>query len=336
MKRVGFILTAVLLAIVLLAAIPLEAVTIKIGTVAPLRSPWVKELKRLNTEWVKITGGKVKIKIFPGGIAGSEDDMVRKMRIGTLGGAVFTNRGITHIYPDSYVLSIPFSLESEEELDFVLGKLSPTFEKGLEDKGFKMITWAKAGWVNFFSKRKVVYPADLKKHKISFATGAPEMEQAWKKSGYHIIPNDLKDMMMALQSGMVDSFYLPPLMAASGQYFALAPHMCSQKIAPVVGGVVLSQKIWRRVPKEYRAKMMTVARKIAYDLYVKTVKLEEDAITEMKNNELVIHEVPEDAVLQWRETSDKGMGALVGKAFSETIYNSFKQYVKEYRDTKGK
>ena len=182
-----------------------HAMTIKIGTIAPLRSPWVKELKKLGIEWNKITDGLVTLKVYAGSIAGDEEDMVRKIRMGTLGGAVFTNRGIMNIYPDAYVLNIPFFFESEPEFDYVLEKMSPFIEKEIEKKGFKVLIWSKAGWLYFFSENPVIYPDDLKKHKLSFTSGAADMELAWKKAGYHVVPNQLKDMMMALQSGMVNS-----------------------------------------------------------------------------------------------------------------------------------
>lgn len=309
------------------------AVTIKIGTIVPLRSPWVKELKKLDLEWRKITNGEVRLKIFAGGIAGDEDDMVRKIRMGVLGGAVFTNRGITHIQPDFYVLNIPFLLKSEKELDYVMSKMTPGIEESIEKKGFKVVVWAKAGWIYFFSKDPVYYPKDLKKHKLSFTTGAPAMEQAWKKSGYHIVPNELKDMMMALQSGMVTAFYLPPLMAASGQYFPLAPNMCSIKIAPLVGGVVFSNKIWKRIPEKYKPEMMKVAQNTADTLLSKTMKLEEEAIVEMKKHKFKINEVPKDAYPQWKAASDKGMDALVGKIFSKEIYETMLKYIEEFRNS---
>ncbi|UCH97219.1 MAG: TRAP transporter substrate-binding protein DctP, partial [Candidatus Aminicenantes bacterium] len=228
LKRLKFIFFSLIMIMVLTNF--LEALTIKIGTIVPLRSPWVKELKKLGVEWGKITNGKVEIKIYAGGIAGGEDDMVRKIRMGTLGGAVFSNIGINNIYPDSNVLNIPFLFNSEDELDYVLDKMKSFFEMEIEQKGFKVIAYTKAGWIYFFSKRPVTYPEDLKKHKLSFSTGARAWEEAWKRSGYRVIPGELKDMMMALQSGMVDSFYLHPLLAASGQYFPLAPNMCQLKI----------------------------------------------------------------------------------------------------------
>ena len=84
----------------------LEAQVIKIGSIAPDRSPWNDALKEIGREWEKISNGQVKLKIYPGGIAGSEEDMIRKMKVGTLGGAVLTNIGLTKINPDAFVLSI--------------------------------------------------------------------------------------------------------------------------------------------------------------------------------------------------------------------------------------
>ena len=74
-KRLKFIFFSLIMIMILTDC--LQALTIKIGTIAPLRSPWVRELKKLGLEWTKITNGKVTLKIYAGGIAGGEDDMVR-------------------------------------------------------------------------------------------------------------------------------------------------------------------------------------------------------------------------------------------------------------------
>jgi len=309
---------------------PLQSTTIKIGSIAPKRSPWDDALRILNVKWQEITHGEVELKIYPGSIAGNEADTLRKMRIGILGGGVFTNRGLTKIYSDIYVLNIPFLITSNQELDYVLEKMKPVFEKGIEQKGFKLIIWSIAGWVHVFSKKEVLYPEDLKKHKLSFTTGEPELEQAWKRSGYHIVPNDLKDLMMALQSGMVDSFYLTPLVAASGQYFPLAPNMCSLKIAPVVGGIVVTQKIWDKVPDQYKKDMLQAAQEICENLNNDRTNLEEEAVRTMKEHGLKINEVPDDALVQWKNTAEEGMEVLVDNVFTNKIYNELNQLLSEY------
>lgn len=130
----------------------LRALTIKIGTVAPLRSPWIKELRKLGIEWGKITKGLVRIKIYAGGIAGSEKDMVRKIRMGILGGAVFTNIGITEMNPDSYIFNFPFFLDSDDELDFIMTKVTPLFEKDIEKRDLKSLYGQTLGGYTFFQR----------------------------------------------------------------------------------------------------------------------------------------------------------------------------------------
>ncbi len=329
-KKLKFILFSLIVMMILTDC--LQAVlTIKIGTIAPLRSPWVKELKKVGVEWARITNEKVNIKLYAGGIAGGEEDMVRKIRMGTLGGAVFTNIGINNIYPDSNVLNIPFLFNSEKELDYILKKMKTTFEAEIEKKGFKVIAYTKAGWIYFFSKKPVTYPEDLRKHKLSFSTGAQVWEEAWKKSGYQVIPSELKDLMIALQSGMVNAFYLHPLIAASGQYFALAPNMLPMKVAPLVGGVVFSKKVWDEVPDQYKDQMLAVVDGMIDRLYQETIELEKEAIEEMKKHKLIINPVPPDALEKWRAVSDKGLDVLLDRSFSKKIYDQVIQHLNDFR-----
>ncbi|HSQ34550.1 MAG TPA: TRAP transporter substrate-binding protein DctP [Candidatus Binatia bacterium] len=318
--------------IILLLLLPLAAGAqiIKVGSIAPDRSPWNDALKEIGREWEKISNGQVQLKIYPGGIAGSEDDMIRKMKLGTLGGAVLTNIGITKINPDAFVLNTPFLFSSEKEMSFVLGRLVPIFEKQIKEKGYQTIIWTMSGWVNFFSKYPVLYPQDLKKQKLAISTGEPEMEQAWKKSGYHTVPTELKDMMMALQSGMIEAFYLPPLLAGAGQYFPFAPHMYSLKITPLVGGMVIANRVWEKIPEGFKEPMLAAVRKIEAKLTGKTDALELEALATMKKNGLIIHEAPADSLPQWKEAANKGLDELVGKVFSREIYEKLLEILKEY------
>jgi len=323
-----------ILIMVLLIVTPLISVTVKIGSIAPAKSPWDKALRELGREWKAISGGQVRVKVYPGGIAGSEDDMIRKMKVGTLGGAVFTNRGLTKIYSDYYVLNVPFIFASDEEFRYVIEKMEPFFEKGIEKRGYKVIIWSMAGWIHFFTKNKVEYPDDLKKHKLSFATGEPELEQVWKKSGYQVIPNDISDLMMGLQSGMVNAFYLPPLVTASGQYFPLAPNMLSLKIAPIYGGIVLSNKIWKKIPEKFREKFLSVAQKISKKLQTKTQTLELDAVKTMQKHGLKINSLPKGGIIKWREAMRKGMDSLINNVFSKEIYDKVIGHINDIRQKK--
>jgi len=321
----------VLLLFVCMAAANAYALTIKVGSVAPARSPWDKALKKLDQRWREISKGSVQLKVYPGSIAGSEADVIRKMRIGILSGGGFTNRGLTTLCSDIHIFNIPLLFQSDEEFERVFEAMKQDFEACIREQGFHVVIWNLSGWVKFFSANPVLRPKDLLAHKISFAPNAPVMEQAWKSAGYHLVRNEMKDLMMALQSGMVNAYYLPPLLAASGQYFALTPHMCNIRVAPLVGGIVITDKVWQRVPQQYRQPMMQAAERIAAELYQETVRLEEEAVQEMVKRGLNIHDVPADALKEWRQVADKGIQSLVDKVFSRTLYTRIKDLLTALR-----
>ncbi len=328
MKRRGCLVLAAVLA---LACHGLGAVVIKVGSIAPSRSPWDDTLNAIALDWAKISNGTVVLKIYPNGIAGTEQDMIRKMRMGTLDGVVFTNMGMTKINPNLYVFNAPFLLDSEEEFVYVFDKMLPAFVGPVEQKGYKLLFRSLAGWVYFFANKPFAYPEDLKKNKISFTTGEPGMEQAFKKMGYRVIPNEMKDVMMALQSGMVDCIYYPPLVAASAQFFALVPHMLRLPMSPLVGWFVLTEKSWQTIPEAYRAAMLESVDTHAKTMYPLTSKLEKEALKIMVDNGLVIHEPAPDALARWRAASVEGMADIDPKAYPRDIYVQVQALIKEYR-----
>jgi TRAP-type C4-dicarboxylate transport system substrate-binding protein len=332
MKRAAQGIISLIIAVA--AAMPLYPLTIKVGSIAPDGSPWDRALKKIAAEWKNISGGSIDVKIYPGGIVGNEPDMIRKMRIGQLQAAIFTGMGMSYIAPEVFSLSLPFLVQNDNELDYLMKKATPAFEKLIEKKGFIVLVWAKAGWVNFFSVKPVVYPRDLKPLKLSVAENDAELLQAWRVNGFNAIPLATNDLMTALQNGMVEAFYAPPLVAASFQWFGIAKHMCGIKIAPLIGGLTVSKKTWDEIPPAMRAKLLKSAKETIDDLYLETILLEKRAIETMKKHGLQIHEVPPDAAKLWHREASKGYNVYVGKTFSRDLFEKLQNYLKEYREKK--
>ncbi len=322
------------LTLIMAAAIsmPVFSLTIKVGSIAPTGSPWDKALKKIAAEWKTISGGTIDMKIYPGGIVGNEPDMIRKMRIGQLQAAIFTGMGMSYISPEVFSLSLAFLVRNDEELDFLMKKTKPHFNRLMEKKGFVALVWSKAGWVNFFSTKPVIYPRDLKPLKLSVAEGDAEILQSWRVMGYNAIPLSTNDLMTSLQNGMIEAFYAPPLVTASFQWFGIARHMCAIRIAPMIGGLVITQKTWEQVPAEIRPKLVNSAQKIVDNLYIETNALEKKAIDTMLKHGLKIHDVPPEATKLWQKEGLKGYDTYVGKTFSKDLLKQLQDYVKEYRN----
>ena len=181
--------TLILLCMLLIMVSPLFAapVIIKVGSSAPTGSPWDITLKKIAAEWKAATGGKVQMKIYPGGITGNEPDMIRKMRFNSLQGATLTSIGLNLIATDVMSLSIPFLIRNDREFQYVLSKVEPYLLEKMEKDGFQLITWTMAGWVYFFSKEGITTPRELKKLKLAAGESDPANEQAWKSLGFDII-----------------------------------------------------------------------------------------------------------------------------------------------------
>src|SRR5690348_15774564 len=97
----------------------LPQTVIKMGTLAPEGSPWHQTLQSMGERWRKISGGKLKLVIYAGGVLGDEPDMVNKMRIAQIHAVALSGAGMSGIEPGVMALQIPMMFASYEELDYV-------------------------------------------------------------------------------------------------------------------------------------------------------------------------------------------------------------------------
>src|SRR5262245_47066475 len=129
-----------------------QAAVVKLATLVPEGSVWDKALRDMGAEWASATQGRVALRVYPGGVAGDEPDVVRKMRIGQLQAAAITTAGLASIDPAFNVFNVPMFFTSYPELFSTLDKLEPVLKQRLEAKGFVLLSWGHGGWVYFFTK----------------------------------------------------------------------------------------------------------------------------------------------------------------------------------------
>ena len=145
MKKNWKVLGVVLSGLMLFLASPSEAagdkVVLKVGTLAPEGSTWTKAFREISKELEQKTGNQVSLRVFPGGVLGDEEDMLRKIKVGQIQGGFFTGGGLGLIFKDVKILAIPFLFENYNEVDAVMTKMSGFLEKGFWDNGYKIMGW---------------------------------------------------------------------------------------------------------------------------------------------------------------------------------------------------
>ncbi len=313
----------------------LPALTLKLGTLVPEGSPWVDELRRVAAEWDRISGGKVSLKIYPSGIAGDEADMVRKLRIGQLQGAALTQLGLGLLEPGILAVSVPFLIRDEPELDYVLGRLRPYYAGQLEAKGYRLPALAKGGWVHFFARQPLTTPEELQKLRLAVPEGDAEFVDIWRRMGFNALSLPISDLLTALQTGLADALYAPLLAAASFQWFGAARYMPALTVAPVIGGIILSERALQEIPQPLLQALLEPLASLEGRLNAEMEGLEREALAAMERHGLVVVPVPPQAEALWRQLGAGGAALAIGKTFPVEDYERVRNLVEEYRRQSG-
>ncbi len=327
--KIAFV--GILILTTLLALSPVAAQTIKLATLAPEGSPWHNIVRDMAADWTNVTNGKVQVRIYAGGIAGDEPDMVRKVRVGQLQSVVLTGNGLAEIAQEIQALQMPMMLSSDAELDYVMERVGPKFDTLLQAKGFKVLNWGDAGWVRFFTQRPVVAPEDLKSLRLFTWAGDSAYLEAWKDAGYNPVSLPANEIHTGLQSGLINAFVAPPIAALAFQWFGLAKHMTDLKWAPLIGATVIANAAWREIPDDLKPLLLKSAGKANLRFRSEIRNLGGGAIEVMKKHGLVVHAVPREKVLLWEKSARAGYPKMVGRVVPAHMVDEVERLRGEYR-----
>ncbi len=326
-------LPRVLLALTLLVgAVPAaEAapVVIKLATLVPDGSVWDKALKSMGSEWKQGTGGRVQLRIYPGGVAGDEPDVLRKMRIGQLNAGTLTVRGLIEIDPAFEALAIPLFYESYDEYFHVLRKIGPVLQERARARGYELIQWGHAGWVHVFATESVSNVEGLRRLKLFVSAGNDENVQWWKNEGFRPVALAMTDIMTGLQTGMIDLLPTTPLAALSLQWFRQAPYMLDMGLAPLLGATVISNRTWSRLSAEDRSSMRAAATKMEETLERDIPEQDKRAVAEMSRRGLTVVTATDRPV--WRQVAGEFAESLRGSRVPAEIFDLARSERDAYR-----
>ena len=239
------------LAVALLAAIPAQAADrreLRIATVAPAGSAFHKRLQTLGAEWARGPGSGVTINIYPG-TQGGELQIVRRMRVGQIQGAMLSSVGLGQLDRSVTALQfMPLMFRTWDDVDRVREKLRPELERRLRAAGYVVLFWGDAGWVHYFSKTPIRSIRDIKPMRVFASSGDPDSIEMLK-AFYTPVVLEPDQILLGLRNGMIDALPVPAFLANINQVATYAPYMLDLNWAPVTGALVLTEKAWKQLDK---------------------------------------------------------------------------------------
>jgi TRAP-type C4-dicarboxylate transport system substrate-binding protein len=325
------IFSAAILSVCLAAPTRAQTV-IKFATLAPDGSTWMKELSELSKDLEKETAGKLRFKFYPGGVAGDEKDVVKKIRIGQLHAAGFTGVGLGEVAPEVRLLDAPWLFRSRAELEAVRAKFAKELQASVEKGGFVLLGWTDLGSVYVFSKNAVAGPADMKKAKMWVWEGDPIAAAAYKALGVSPVPLSVVDVMQSLQTGMIDTVYGPPLGVIALQWHSKVKYIYPVPMAEATGAVLVSKKFFDALPEDQQKTLLALSAKHLKRLNDLSNADNVKALEALKTQGLEFTAMPgADMMKTYAELGASARAELSGRLFSAELLGKFEKELASLR-----
>jgi len=238
-----------------------EMQLIRVATLAPKSSPFLRSFEELDQSIRQLSGGSVGFQMYSSGVAGDEVSVVRKMRVGQLDAGMVTSDGLGLMVPEVNVLRAPGVIQNYTQLEAVTRALLPEFEAVFEQKGYKLISWGEAGEFRYFSREPIAHPNDIKRMRPWLWPQSPVMQETWRAIGATPVPLGMPEVFGALQTRMIDV-----VESTSLQYSALQWHSTGQKYVTheangmLMGAWVMNKAVFDALQPELRDKLVSLAR----------------------------------------------------------------------------
>lgn len=327
-----FCLLFITAALILGGADILTATTvIKVSLITPEGSAWTNVLYRMAREVQNKTNGAVEFKIYAGGISGDEFDVLRKMRISRIHAAGFSGVGLGIIVPKVRILEAPLLFENSREIDLVRETLFDEFADAFERKGYILLGFAEAGLVYFFSKVHMSGPEGFKPVKMWVWKGDQVARTSFEVFGIKSYPLHLADVNTGLETGMINSFYSPPLAAIAFQWHSKIQYMLNYPMVNSTGALLLKKDIFDTLSKNNQAILREVSRKFCNELIGLARKENIEALKVLKEIGIVLENPSQTQILSLKKNAKKIYQKHMGDLYPVELFQKVQNILKTYR-----
>lgn len=335
MRKITLTIMALAMAVM---AIPASAktVTLKIATAAPEASSWVGAMRDSAAEIKERTEGRVVIKYYTGGVQGSDDQVRKKIKVGILDGGAFTPGALNTEYPDINLYSLPLVFQSTDEADFVRKLMDQKLIDGLAKKGYVSFGFAHAGFAMVMSNDPVRSVDDLKGKKVWVPEGDGVSYDTMKALGVSPQPLPLTDVMIGLQTKLIDIAPVSPLGALFLQWYTRIKYVTDMPLVYTFGFTVIDERKFNKIDPADQAIVKEVITRMYNEADKTAVEDNAGALEAILNKGVQLIPVNDEEMARIRKTIMDSNRALIDQGMvNEELYDEMLTHVQAYRDGKG-
>ncbi|OGT89382.1 MAG: C4-dicarboxylate ABC transporter [Gammaproteobacteria bacterium RIFOXYA12_FULL_61_12] len=309
-----------------------EPVTLKIATISPDGTSWMRAFREAAKQVSDETQGRVKLRYYPGGVMGDDKSMLRKIRIGQLHGGALSSSGLAAINPDTQIYALPFIFRDYQEVDRARKEFDPIILGKIKEGGFISYGLIEGGFAYMMSKRKLTTLDEARGHKIWSPEGDRISRTALEALGVAPVPLPITDVLTGIQTGLIDTLSAPPTVAIALQWHTGVKHLTDMPLLYIYGTLAISEKALDGISPEDQAILQRVLTKTLADLDT-AGRADDKSATEALHKQGIQFDAPDPKEAElWRQKVTAAVDGLRGDGeISPELTQKLRAYLDKLR-----
>jgi len=308
--------------------------TLKIATLPPDGTAWMKELRKVAGAIEQKTAGRVQFKFYPGGVMGNDASVLRKIRIGQLQGGGVASGALAAIYPDSQTYGLPMLFHSYDEVDYVRARMDAVLENGLEGKGLVAFGIAESGFAYLMSNRPIRSLPDLEGLKVWVPEGDPISRTFFEMAGRSPIPLPVADVLTGLQTGLIETVGTPPIGAIALQWHTALKYLTETPVMYTYGMLLVDRRTFSSLSATDQSIVRQTLEGGIARLNKQNRSDNNSAKQALKNQGIVFVQPSAEGLNELRAAAAKATSRLTqGNLYSRSVLEGLRNNLSAYRKT---
>lgn len=304
------------------------ATVLRMATLAPSGSSWMKVFNAWNQSLQKVTNGTLKFSFYAGGSQGDERDFVRKMRAGQMDGAAITTTGLGILVRSVLVLAVPGVITEYAQLDRVRTELNPDFAEMFDKAGYKLLGWGDVGKTRIFSKEKFDKPSDFKRLRPWAWKDDLIFSEFLKVVGANPVSLGVPEVYPSLQTKIIDTVPASALAAVSLQWYTQLKYVTASSNGIIVGATIIKKDKFDALTEEQKTALVDTGVR-AHKALNKSIRRDDDKAyaTILKRGISTVDTTPYQA--EWDAAAEKTRKNLTGRVYPKSLLDKVEAAARE-------
>ncbi len=318
-----------------LIALPLPAATtLKIATIAPDGTSWMKQMRAAAKQIEQGSEGRVKLRFYPGGVMGNDNSVLRKIRVGQLHGGAITGGGFSAVYADAQIYTLPFQFRDLQEVDAVRRVMDPQIIEGLHKAGYVSFGLSEGGFAYLLSNAPVQTTDDMRGLKIWIPEGDEINAKMFEALGISPIPLPLTDVMTGLQTGLIDTIASSPIGAIALQWHTRVKYLTQVPLAYLYATLVIKEKALASLDQADRELVTRVLQETFSKLDAQNRQDNRQALEALQGQGIEFVEPSLAQRQEWEKHANKMLQTLSSQGlFDAAMLEQMQQLIQSVRST---